>query len=270
MIELRKQVERIVRPLRASSHRKNRMREELLVHLGELYEQERAAHPDNESAALATALERFGDPAALRAELQATVPAVERGLTLPIPFLGPMKRFTRQPGETTLDFIRRTAVWATLINALVWLLFVLFCATFLRQARANDASSGGILTLIGVYVVMFPLLTYGPQLLCERTWFEWQKRVGAVGAARTRAMGRAAVFLSALLVVYGAFTALFLMLLSRAITYPLVNNFWFWTIVLIAGAAGLPFGLLQIRAVQSWERWDGLVIDESSRVPRAA
>ncbi len=62
-------VERAVRPLRAQIARKRKMREELLAHLSEIYEEEyqRLADPD---AALHEAAKRFGDPAQLSRELQ--------------------------------------------------------------------------------------------------------------------------------------------------------------------------------------------------------
>ena len=44
MIALKQHVDGIVRPIRASERRKDRMREELLAHLTHLYEQELAAH----------------------------------------------------------------------------------------------------------------------------------------------------------------------------------------------------------------------------------
>jgi len=268
MIELRTQVERIVRPIRATAHRKNRMREELLAHLGELYQQELLAHPDNKVAALTVACKRFGEPAALRAELQATVPAVERFLALPLP--SAQGRFQRRPGESTLDYTRRTVVWATVINAVVWLLLVLVCAIGLQRERARYTSSGGILTLIAVYVVSFPLLAYGPALLCEQVWRTWQKRSAADGSARRRATVSAALWLSAVLAVYVGSTALFLALMTRAVTYPLVSAFWFWIIISSSALVGLLIALLQMRDLQRWQLWDGLVIDEPSTIERAA
>jgi len=72
MKELMVQVERAVRPVRASSRRKDRMREELLTHLTGLYEEERGRLGDG-AAALAQAVQRFGDPAELTRDLQASV-----------------------------------------------------------------------------------------------------------------------------------------------------------------------------------------------------
>jgi len=77
LLELRKQVERAVRPVQAGKKRKLMMREELLAHLSELYleEHERVA---DEQTALAAALERFGQPAELTMELNRSVGFEER------------------------------------------------------------------------------------------------------------------------------------------------------------------------------------------------
>ena len=72
MKELMVQVERAVRPVRASSRRKDRMREELLTHLTGIYEEERGRLGDG-AAALVQAVQRFGDPAELTRDLQASV-----------------------------------------------------------------------------------------------------------------------------------------------------------------------------------------------------
>ena len=65
-------VERIVRPVRCTTPRKRKMREELLAHLSAIYDEElsRTSDPD---AAWHTAVERFGAPAELTCELQHSV-----------------------------------------------------------------------------------------------------------------------------------------------------------------------------------------------------
>lgn len=77
MKALRIHVERIVRPIRASVPRKNKMREELLAHLRTAFDEERATVPTDE-VAVSRAKQRLGDPDALRAELQSAVPWYER------------------------------------------------------------------------------------------------------------------------------------------------------------------------------------------------
>lgn len=75
--QLRIAVERIVRPLRAGRKRKLRMREELLGHLTAVFEEECAGEQD-EAAAVARAVARLGDPAALSRELQQSLPWMDR------------------------------------------------------------------------------------------------------------------------------------------------------------------------------------------------
>lgn len=76
-------VERIVRPVRADAS-KPRMRRELLAHLQEAFEEERARGLD-EPAALAEAKRRLGDPDEITRQLQASVSRFERLSVTPFP-----------------------------------------------------------------------------------------------------------------------------------------------------------------------------------------
>lgn len=71
------EVERAVRPVRASHVRKLRMREELLAHLTAIFEEEIARSGDEETA-MQQARIRFGDPRELAGELQQAVPKRDR------------------------------------------------------------------------------------------------------------------------------------------------------------------------------------------------
>src|SRR5262249_13598660 len=71
-------IERAVRPVRASSARKRKMREELLAHVVGVFEAE--ARLGDEQAALARAQERSGQAAELTGQLQASVPRIEKNL----------------------------------------------------------------------------------------------------------------------------------------------------------------------------------------------
>ena len=77
MKELMVQVERAVRPVRANSRCKDRMREELLTHLTGIYEEELARLGDA-AAARARAFERFGNTEELTRELEESVSRAER------------------------------------------------------------------------------------------------------------------------------------------------------------------------------------------------
>jgi hypothetical protein len=70
-------VERIVRPVMAPSDRKDRMREELLVHLQDAYEKELLRTPDD-SLARQRAIEGLGKPLELTHSLQDSVSRLDR------------------------------------------------------------------------------------------------------------------------------------------------------------------------------------------------
>jgi hypothetical protein len=76
-IELMKIVERTVRPLSSSTPRKRKMREELFAHLTSIYEDELSRTGDS-GAAFAAAARRFGEPAELAREFEASLPVHER------------------------------------------------------------------------------------------------------------------------------------------------------------------------------------------------
>lgn len=76
-LAMMKIVERAVRPLRASTAAKRKIREELLAHLTAIYHEE-LAQLNDPAAALETASRRFGEPAALSDELQTALPGHER------------------------------------------------------------------------------------------------------------------------------------------------------------------------------------------------
>ena len=71
-------IERVVRPLHAGVKRKRRVREELLVHLAAICEEEQRGGAVDELAALDAAARRFGDPADLARDLQRSMPRSER------------------------------------------------------------------------------------------------------------------------------------------------------------------------------------------------
>jgi hypothetical protein len=66
-------VERAVRPVRASTSRKRKMREELLAHVSAVFEEE--ANKGDEVAALERTAQRFGTPAELHHQLQSALSA---------------------------------------------------------------------------------------------------------------------------------------------------------------------------------------------------
>jgi|GEM_PF-2542918 hypothetical protein len=121
---LMKVVERAVRPLRAGTARKLAMREELLGHLTANYEEELARQTDDK-AALAAAIDRFGNPAELSRELAGSLTwfdhvawASERcGAAIE-------GTFVWQRGESFAPFAFRSGGCVTLLNLLFFLLTV--------------------------------------------------------------------------------------------------------------------------------------------------
>lgn len=76
-VVLMKIVERVVRPVQCNIARKRKMRDEMLAHLSAIYDKELTRSGDP-VVALEAAAKRFGNPKELTAELQATVPRIER------------------------------------------------------------------------------------------------------------------------------------------------------------------------------------------------
>jgi hypothetical protein len=154
-------VERAVRPVQATEHRKLRMRQELLAHLTALFEEERA-RLGNDEAARAEALRRFGNPADLTRELQGSVPLVERTLQTPVPgvnrlrFLAPL--FRRRPAEPVFcHALRLATLWAAFSMLLHCLLYLLRTG-FALPAGREALLVAGCLALVAVAAFAFMLL----------------------------------------------------------------------------------------------------------------
>lgn len=94
LTELKRTVERAVRPIRATMVCKRRMREELLAHLVSIFEEELQKSNDA-PAALDHARRRFGDPAELTGQLQQSVPRWDRVGCL-------LERWRFRPGQSVL------------------------------------------------------------------------------------------------------------------------------------------------------------------------
>lgn len=101
-------VERAVRPVRAEHTTKCNMREELYAHLISIYDQEREQSADEETA-ITSACRRFGRPSELTAELQQTVPRLERVLV-------PLDQWTRRRKQETI--VRHT--WRIVVASLLF------------------------------------------------------------------------------------------------------------------------------------------------------
>ena len=75
--ELARIVDSATRSVRASSSRKQQVREELLAHVDAVFAEELAHHADERAALAATAL-RFGAAEEVKVDLQSSIPLIER------------------------------------------------------------------------------------------------------------------------------------------------------------------------------------------------
>jgi hypothetical protein len=111
-------VERAVRPVRVSTSRKGKMREEFLAHVVGVFEEEWAKLGDERAAVERTAL-RFGNPADVTSQLQESVPARDA-----------VRRYWEgRPGEPAWRTAIRFA-WVSGTFALVLAGFILAVASF--------------------------------------------------------------------------------------------------------------------------------------------
>jgi hypothetical protein len=185
MNELMVHVERAVRAVHASPARKRRIRQELLAHLTDLVEEEKARGGD-EQEALARALRRFGDPAGLSRDLQASVP---RGELL----------FFRGPGESGLWYGARIAALGAAI-AFVGLNLLGNLLPLIRVAageRWSDVRVGLAVTVVFAGYVFLSVL------LCHGVYRELVGRPGAASLLRAAANGVGALLAGVALVAGG-------------------------------------------------------------------
>jgi ATP-dependent Clp protease ATP-binding subunit ClpC len=181
-------VERCVRPVRASTKRKRRMREELLAHLTAICddEQQQAGSIDA-MAALDAAARRFGNPSELARELQASVPRSERFDARIEYWLG-----WRAP-ETVLRMLLRTSLLSFCLLAGFGIIALLVNFLFSRDNPSNNAV---------VLRVFLSLMLLSPVAQFGFGWCYYKARDslwGAFGARRSPA--RAAGWMLATAVV---------------------------------------------------------------------
>jgi hypothetical protein len=249
MIELRKDVERVVRPIRANTWRKNQMREELLAHIEGLLADEKARRGDDVDA-VRRARARFGEPGQLTTELQATVPRWERWACVPVPGL---ERSRRRPGETLGAYQRRWNVRMTYL-VLVWGGFAVGCA--LVGPRPIEVTG---IFLVPVLVCTLPL---GLEILAEAIRRSLM-RLESAGPAARRAAWRAVAFeaLAAALLT-GSITAGVLLLIDWSAQVPLIPPRILWGVTLVSALVMLPALAALVRSniaqVRQFDQWDGL------------
>lgn len=266
MNALRVQVERVVRPIRASNLRKDRMREELLAHLTCLFYEQLARTNDAESAA-AEAIRRFGDAPALTRELQTSVPWLERSAIFSFPHNGPIRR---RPGESPVRYIVRMNCWAGAFGTALYALMalVMIIAGSQRPHRIDQPTTSQLLVLwMGLAAIQFAGLI-GLGLLSEGIRQELESHAAAGTAVeRRRATWRIVCFTVTSSAVWGCCFA-GLMLLTEYAFIPFIPRAHFWWITFGATALGLPLSLRQAwdwkALTRRFENWDSLDLDEQA------
>jgi hypothetical protein len=159
---LKVRVERSVRPVRASLSRKMRMREELLAHLTEIYEDELQNRSD-EQAAVEAAFDRFGDPGELTAELQASVSWIERGEWISDELV------RRRTGETELRHaLRMSGYYCGFVSVLLLgVLAVPYIGSLLTEnlTPLSQQNRGFLLRVAASLIVLMPVNAFVFSLL---------------------------------------------------------------------------------------------------------
>src|SRR5262249_54232890 len=175
----------------ASPARKRRMRQELLAHLTGLFEEEKA-RGGGEHQALAEALRRFGDPADLSRDLQASVPRLER-------WEGRLANRVRRGarGAGLRHGARLAALGAAMVLAGLNVLPLIRVAVGEKwsDARVALAAQG----VIAVYVFLSALLGHG-------VFREMVNRLGVASVLRAAAYGAGAMLAGAAMVL-GSYVA---------------------------------------------------------------
>jgi hypothetical protein len=166
LTQLKILVERAVRPVRASNSRKRKMREEMLAHVTEVFEEE-SAKLGEMGAALAQTVERFGDPTELTSQLQKALSMRERlfGFSERVvlaPSLPPWRRALRHANLLVLGILAFVGG--------VFALALFFVSVFGLTGRAPRQDHGlpvGLIVFIYV-LVNFWGIAFAASLLAQK------------------------------------------------------------------------------------------------------
>ena len=233
-------VERAVRPVRASTSRKGKMREELLAHVVGVFEEEWAKLGDERTAVERTAL-RFGNPAEVTGQLQESVPARDA-----------VRRYWEgRPGEPAWRTANRFA-WVSGTFALVVAVFVLA-----PTVGAVGGWSREVLILSLCAVLTIPAWLSGVVFL---TSFMEKAVYGPAGRS----------WLKVALVVAGSW--LFMLLWFAAWSWPTWSAEWVYSHPFAIVLAGFLMAALHVCALaqssllrrQYQKEWESLPIDMPS------
>jgi hypothetical protein len=236
-------VERVVRPVRASTPRKGKMREELLAHVVGVFEEEAARLGDERAALEQTAL-RFGSPAEVTGQLQESVPARDA-----------VRRYWEgRPGEPAWRTAIRFA-WVSGTFALVVAVFILAVASLTVMSVGAWPREVLILSLCAVLTI--PAWLSGLVIL---TSFMEKALYGPAGRS----------WLKVALVVAGSWV--FMLLWLAAWSWPNWSTEWAYSnpaAIVLAGFLTVPLhacALAQSSLLrgQDQKEWESLPIDTPS------
>jgi len=238
LIQLKIIVERAVRPVRTSTSKKRKMREELLAHVVGVFDEESAKLGDDRAALEQTAL-RFGNPAEVTSQLQEAVPASDC-----------IRRFWEgPPAEPALRAALRIA-WVTGAFALVVFVGAL-CAGGWVSAWPREA------LLLGLDAVLaLPAYLFGLTILTD-----WMEKALQGPAERSR--------LKITLIGVGSWLFMMLWVVGR-LTWRTLPADWdyltaiLWAVCLAPMLAVMcPYALAKSSAdrTRSHEEWARLHID---------
>jgi len=141
-------VERCVRPVRASTYCKRKLREELLAHVSGVFDEESARNTDERLAVGQVAL-RFGNPTEVTAQLQGSIPASD----------GFRRYWEGRPGESMLRGAVRFALFEGAI-CLAVLIIVMFVAEWMSAWSREE------LILVFSSLAFLPMWLCFPVVLC--------------------------------------------------------------------------------------------------------
>jgi hypothetical protein len=255
MKELKICVERVVRPIRATPRRKDRMREELLAHLTATYEEE-LARDDDPKAALDRAVVRFGKPNEVRRELQESVPAAERILHSRLPLPSPVERWdakwlTESPGW----YAFRVAVAAFVVLILMGTLTpILLTAAGRAHAPLPELLRFG-LSVEGVAAV-WPFFF----LLC---WGKFRDAVCGSPSKRARILRAAGWAALMIPVTLACGAGVYALAPRRLLHFQLTGRSLMFVAIytLLTPLLVTFFGLLAAREQRRYEEWGSLTIE---------
>jgi hypothetical protein len=194
LMQLKIIVERAVRPVRASTARKRKMREELLAHVTGVFATE-AAKPSDERTALKRTELRFGSTKELTGQLQESVPPGD-GIHRLLDELWP------RPDEPRGRRALRYGAWYSLILIVLmpaWYVWIRLCAWLVRAVQwptEEPRFFGGPVLLLDVLFFAFSaalllwVLVRGGRSMaarfhCQKEWESLQIGKEEVAPART-------------------------------------------------------------------------------------